>query len=120
MQNKSVYRKFTALTKNDDFMDTMDEAKKKLKGRSRAMIYYNWLKQQLLSSKEGLSRKLGTKPLPFYYKYKDDYQTQHMTWKHTLSAIFIVLIIAYLIIWQYMRLGSINTISTWMGFAEEL
>jgi hypothetical protein len=84
------------------------------------MVVYNWFKQQLLQSKEALSRRLGTKPLPFYYKSGDDYQTQHMTWKHTFSAIFIILIIVYLFVWQYTRLGSISTISTWMGLAKEL
>ena len=119
MQKKSVYRKSRKMTKNEAMMDTMDD-QKKLKRTSKLMRVYDWFKQQLLQSKEALSRRLGTKPLPFYYKFGDDYQTQHMTWKHTFSAIFIILIIVYLFIWQYTRLSSISTISTWMGFAEEL
>ena len=43
VRQKSSYRKFTAIQRDEALADTIDE-NKKVKGRSRAMRYYNWLK----------------------------------------------------------------------------
>jgi hypothetical protein len=63
---------------------------------------------------------MGTRPLPFYYKYNDTFQTQHMTWKHTLGAILIVMLMMAILIQEYFKLGKITSITTRIGFYDEL
>jgi len=77
----------------------------------------SWCIKKLHTGKESISRRLGSRPLPFFYRREKDNvpQTQHMTQSHTVVALMMVVIVILLIIFAVRDNGRIESVSTWNG-----
>ena len=60
-----------------------------------------------------ISKKLGSRPLPFYYKKNREYFTLIMNWTHTFIALMMIFIIVSLAIYSYADFGRVVSITTY-------